>query len=183
VVKSDMGKYLRDEGIVLTKKNLLKDDKLIIIFSNNSGKIVLLGKGVRKITSRRLSHLETGNLIKFSFYRKGDYVYLRETEIIYGYSKIKQSATKTRFLYLLLFVLNKILPEDQKESTIFLKSLALLKLLNNKRDFQLDDLKNYLREILIIGGFISQNEAIKKEFDPIVFIESLINQKIKIPLI
>jgi len=178
-----MVRFHKDEGIVLSKKNLLNEDKLITIFSQNYGKIVLLGKGVRKIISRRLSHLETGNFIKFSFYKKDNYFYLRETEVIYGYSKIKRSNEKINQLYLLFFILNKILPENQKEQAIFSKTLNILKDLNNREDVDVERVRHYLNDILIIDGFINKDETNKAGFDPIPFIENLIHEKIKIATI
>lgn len=178
-----MGRYFKDEGIILKKKNLLNADKLITIFSENHGKIVVLGKGVRKIVSRRLSHLETGNFIKFSFYKKDNYFYLRETDVIYGYSKIKRSDKKINLLYLLFFILNKILPENQKEQLIFSKTLNILKELNNQDDFDMIEVKCFLKDILIISGFINKDKANNAIFDPILFIENLIHEKIKIATI
>lgn len=175
-----MGRYFKDEGIVLRKKNLLNNDKLVSIFSQNHGKIVVLGKGVRKIISRRLSHLETGNFIKFSFYKKDNFCYLRETEVIYGYSKIKKSAEKINIVYLIFFILNKILPENQKESSIYNKTLDLLKDLNNKDDFDISGAKSYLNEVLVALGFINEPKTNTATFDPILFIENLIHEKIKI---
>lgn len=178
-----MGRYFKDEGIVLRKKNLLNNDKLVSIFSQNHGKIVVLGKGVRKIISRRLSHLETGNFIKFSFYKKDNFCYLRETEVIYGYSKIKKSAEKINIVYLIFFILNKILPENQKEQSIYNKTLDLLKDLNNQDDFDTLEVKCFLKDILIISGFINKDEANNATFDPILYIENLIHEKIKIATI
>jgi DNA repair protein RecO len=177
-----MTRYFNDEGIVLKKINLLKDDKLTTIFSKNYGKIVLLAKGIRKIISRRLSHLETGNLIKFSFYKKDNFYYLRETEIIYGYSKIKKSGRKLNTAYLIFFILNKILPENQSEPFIYNLTLNLLKKLNNEENFSDKELKNYLNEVLRTGGFINRLEIKNLSFDPIKFIENLINEKIKIAI-
>jgi len=174
-----MPRFYKDEGIVLKKKNLLNDDKLITIFSKNHGKTVLFAKGIRKIISRRLSHLETGNLIKFSFYEKDNYLYLRETEIIYGYSKIKRSDKKINILYLLFFILNKILPENQKEPLIFDKTLEVLRDLNNKDDFNIRRAKLYLSEVLVAHGFINKHKANELTFDPILFVEELIHQRIK----
>ena len=65
-----MNRYGKDEGIVLAKKNLLNGNRLVILFTKAHGKIVLTGYGVRKLTSRRLSHLETGNYIRISFHKK-----------------------------------------------------------------------------------------------------------------
>lgn len=175
-----MVRYFKDEGIVLTKRNLLKDDKSITIFSKKRGKITLIGKGIRKITSRRLSHLETGNFIKFSFFQKNDFSYLHDTELILSFAKIRESSFKIYNLYLILFFLKELLPENEKEPLIFTKTLKILEKLNDKDDFEFSQLYDYLKEILIIEGFIDKNAASKKDFNPIIYLERLINQKIAI---
>lgn len=178
-----MSRFFQDQGLILKKKNLLKDDKLVTIFSRKKGKITLLAKGIRKITSRRLSHLEIGNLLKFFYYKKDDFNYLKETEIIYNYPLIRKSIEKLNFLFFILFVLNKILPENEKELLIFNQTLEILKKLNNKENFSFDELESYLKEILIIGGFISKEKIKDQEFNLIDFIEKLIHQKIEFPII
>lgn len=174
-----MVRYFKDEGIVLRKKNLLNNDRLITILSKRKGKINLLGKGVRKITSRRLSHLETGNLIKFSFYKKDSYLYLRETELIYGYAKIKQNDRKINLLYLLFFIINKIVAENQKDELVFKRTVRMLKELNNQPSFGIKEAKTFLIDILFFSGFIDKKLLENASFDPFDFIEGLINQKIK----
>lgn len=173
-----MSRFYKDEGIILKKKNVLNNDKLITIFSKNHGKIVLFGKGIRKIISRRLSHLETGNLIKFSFYKKDNYYYLRETEVVYGYSQIKRSDKKINLLYLIFLILDKILPENQKEELIFAKTLHILKELNNRDNFEIGDIKYFLNDVLILGGFINKENLKEVSFDPVLFVEGLVHQKI-----
>lgn len=175
-----MRRYFSDEGIILKKTKLLNDNKIITIFSRNLGKIKIAAFGSRKITSRRLSHLETGNFIKFNFYKKTDRFSLGETELIYGYSKIRKVPQKVNIVFLLFFILNKILAENQEENEIFGKTMTLLKNLNNRDDFSLNDLKFYFNEVLNIMGFVTQEKIQSVEFDTINFIEGLIDRKLKV---
>lgn len=173
-----MRRYLKDVGLVLKKKKLLKDNQYVTILTRGNGKITLLGYGVRKLLSRRLAHLETGNYISFTFYQKGDYFILSETEMTWGFSKIKKSETKLRFMFLLFFILDRIVPENQVETVIFEKTLQLLTQLNNRTRFTIADLSRYLKEILLIAGFIDKKQSDNISFDSINFIEHLIDRKI-----
>lgn len=174
-----MRRHFSSQGLVLAKKDLLKNDRLVIIFSRDFGKISLLAKGVRKITSRRLSHLETGNFIKFSYYRKDDRLYLRETDLVFGHSKIKQSPEKIGLLYLCFLVLKKILPEEQKESQIFQQTLVFLKRLNNRQSTDFADFENYLSQVLLIAGFVSKEKLNQPNFNLISYTEDLIGEKMR----
>src|SRR3990167_2800737 len=131
----------------------------------------------KKMTSRRLSHLETGNFIRFSYYTKEGYSSLRETELIYGYSKIKESPEKLDALYLIIFILNKILPEDQEEYEIYTMTHKILKELNN-RETTMKDVEKFVMSLLEKSGFIDEKIKSDKSFDAISFVEELIGQKI-----
>src|SRR3989344_3896635 len=146
-------------GIVLKKRKLLKDNRLVTILSEESGKIVLTGFGIRSLLSKRLSHVETGNYIKFSYTKKESYYILGETELVYGHSKIKSSVSKMNFLYLILIILDKIIPEGDPEALVFDKTLLLLKRLNNKERFTLGEIKTYLTDILIDAGFLDLSQS------------------------
>lgn len=169
-----------DEGIVFAKNKFLERHKLITIFSRKSGKIRLFGYGAYSIISRRLSHLETGNYIKFSGHKKTDFFTLGETEIIWGFSKIKKNAGKLNILFALFFILNKILPENQEEEIVFNKTLLFLKALNNRSDINDEMLNLYLQDVLNILGFIDRKKIEDDEFDSFAYLEGLINQKIKL---
>lgn len=175
----EMSRYKKSEGLVLTKKNLLRNDKFVIIFSQDFGKITLLAKGVKKIKSKRLSHLETGNYIKFSFYKKGERLYLRETELLWGHSKIKSSRRKLQLLYLAFLILNKILPEEQKEAKIFERTLLFLKNLNNQ-SANIDKLKAYLGDLLVSSGFVGLEKLEDPAFNIFRYLEELIGQRIRV---
>ncbi|PIP63744.1 hypothetical protein COW97_01050, partial [Candidatus Roizmanbacteria bacterium CG22_combo_CG10-13_8_21_14_all_34_12] len=54
---------LKTEAVVLKKKDLLNKDVLISVFSQDLGRLTLFAKGIKKITSRRSPHLQTGNLV------------------------------------------------------------------------------------------------------------------------
>lgn len=178
-----MSHSLSDSGIVLMKKDFIKEDRLIIIFSERQGKIPLIAKGIKSITSKRISHLETGNYIRFSYTRSFGYTtaYLNETELIYAYSKIKSNTLKIQVLYRLVFILNQLLPESQSEEQIFIKTLSFLKALNNKEDIHEDYLQNYLKSILMTGGYVNQSQIEDEYFNPETFIEELIQKKIILP--
>lgn len=175
-----MSRYRKDEGIVLAKKNLLKGNRLIVIFTQNHGKISLTAYGIRKLTSRRLSHLETGNYVRLSFYKKNTYYYLSETDLIYAYSKIKKSGKKLSLLFFFLTILSKILPENQSEQELFDIAIETLKAMNNHNDFNMHALIPYITACLQKSGFVNDEQTKNPSFNPIAFIEDLIGKKMTI---
>lgn len=55
-------------GIILKQKVLFEKDRILTIFTQESGKISAFMKGARKITSRRNMHAELFNICQFQIY-------------------------------------------------------------------------------------------------------------------
>ena len=174
-----MNLIISDQGIVL-KKKIIRDNLISLsIFSSSQGKLILSAWGIKKITSRRISHLETGNYIKFNYSVGTQFSSLMETELIYAYSKIRSSLDKTKMMYLALFVLEKILPEDQQESELFDKTLLFLKKINNQK-VNTVLIEDFLIDLLITAGFITKQSTKQPLFDIYKTTENIIGAKIKI---
>lgn len=147
-----MAKSVKSEGIVLKKKGLLNKDYLVTIFTKDQGKIKVFAKGIKKITSRRLSHIETSNLIQTILSTKNDRFYLQETKLISGFAKIKDDQKKVNYLYQFFFVLERLLPENQKELNIYqLTKKFLIKLSSD--EFSQMDLTQFINQLMRQLGY------------------------------
>lgn len=171
-----MPRHNKSEGIVLLKKNILKDDRLIVIFTKDHGKMVFSARGVRTLTSRRSPHLETGNYIKFNYSSVNGFNHIGETELVYGYSKIKTSKRKLDNLFLILFILNKILPEDLGEVKVFNLTLGILKKINNEEVKNID-IENFLCDVLILLGYLGPDQTTIQTFDVFQYLNDNFNIK------
>ncbi|OGK29275.1 DNA repair protein RecO [Candidatus Roizmanbacteria bacterium RIFCSPHIGHO2_02_FULL_40_9] len=168
----------RDQGIILKKRSLLNNIVRITIFSEHHGKIVLSAYGIKKINSRRLSHLETGNFLKFSFQEKDSFFSLRETETMYGYSKIKSSPEKLHTMYLIFFILNRVLPEMEPEEATFSLTKNFLKKLNNKEVNQ-HEIDECIINIFTLAGFIDESRTFDG-VDSLDLAEKILGERIKL---
>ncbi len=121
---------IKVKGVVLRKKRLKEKDLQVILFTEEQGKILAFAKGVQKITSRRLSHLDTGNLIKARVIQKGDFYYLSETSLISGFSSIKENLRKISDFFFVLKIIEKLSPEGQKDKLLFQLLLKTIKEIN-----------------------------------------------------
>lgn len=116
-----------DEGIVLVKKQILHSDVLVVLLTHHFGKIALLAKGIQKITSKRISVLQTGNIVKVIFSEKNNSLrYLNSVELISHLSAIKKDLVKMQHLYILLFMFERLLPDSQKDPSTYLVCKKLL---------------------------------------------------------
>lgn len=170
-----MPRTIKIEGVVLKKKSLLNKDYLVTFFSKEEGKIKVFAKGVKKITSRRLSHLQTGNLIKAVINKKDDRYYLQETKLISGFSKIKDSQVKSQYLYYFIFILERLLAENQRDFSVNNLLKKFLIELSEDNNFEKIKLYQYINKLIQDLGYSKEN---KPSHELRLFIEELINEKL-----
>jgi DNA repair protein RecO len=169
----------KDRGIVLKKTRLPNQNVSLTIFSEQSGKIFIFAYGIRTITSRRLSHLESGNYISFSYRIQDDRKYLSETELIFGYSKIKVDELRLQKIYTILQFLHKILPEDEPEYELFVKTMDYFKELNNSVVVDAKAEERFLSDCIEALGYIDTQTRSHQNFDVYDFIQQLTNLKLR----
>lgn len=118
-----MARLNKTNAFVLKKRSLLHKDSLVTLFTEEFGKITVIAKGMRLVTSRRLVHCQTGNFINVTLGKKNSVFYLQESSLISAFLTIKEHEKKTQSLYFILYVLDKLLPEREENRDVF----ALLK--------------------------------------------------------
>lgn len=154
-----MSKINQTEAIVFRKRSLLEKDTFITFFSENEGKITAIAKGIKKITSRRAPHIQTGNLVNVILYEKNDRLYLQGSELISAFSAIKSDAVKIDFQYLMLFILDRILPERQKEEDVYVLTKTFIIELAKSQSFNKERMCHYLQKLLILLGYHKKNST------------------------
>lgn len=172
-------RHATDYGIVLKKHRLADQHVALNIFSKSSGKVHLTAYGIRRITSRRLSHLETGNYITFSYRNSNGRFFLSETELIFGYSGIKADNDKLQKVYGVLQFLNKILPEGVPELEVFEDTLAFFKKLNNAKNVNKVSDEAYFMSALKKLGYLDAATENSAGFDMYSFIRQLAGLKLR----
>lgn len=114
-------------GIILKKLRGKDDDKTVVLFSREFGKLFVVAKGAQKITSKRLSQLDSLNIVRLQFIDHHGLFYAREIDVVSRLQTIKDDYTKRRLLLLFAEVLDKLLPQNQREEHIYEESILFLK--------------------------------------------------------
>ncbi len=170
-----MIRSLKTEAIVLKKKDLLNKDVLISLFTQDLGRLTIFAKGVKKITSRRSPHLQTGNLINVILSHKNDHYYLQESQLISGFSELKKEEKKVKQLYLFLFILDRLIPENQKEERVYNLTKRFFIDLSRPLGKKNLGLLYYLNKLMSLLGYLHEDKSINElKF----LIEEIINEKI-----
>lgn len=167
--------YLNDVGFVIKRINLGEADRFVTLFTRHNGKIEVLAKGVRKITSRRSSHIELLNLIKFHSLKTAKNFILTEVELINSFEKRKSNLVQCEVAFLVCELIDNLCPYNQVNTELFMHVLEFLKT-GSEDD---NSLKEFEEKILHHLGYWDMNRKFKTEQEVRYFIEGIIERKIK----
>lgn len=122
----------KTEGIVIKRRNFNEADRIITVFSKRNGKINIKASGVRKITSRRSSHIELLNYSIFSLHQNKNMPILTEVESLNNFSPLKKDLKKIAASYHICELIDGLCAENQENEAIFnLLTKTLNKISNN----------------------------------------------------
>lgn len=163
-----------DEGIVLARRNFGEADRILSIYSKNHGRISVIAKGIRKLTSRKRGHLEIFSYIRFQAVEGHGIGILTEVETINSFESFKKDLKKVSLAYFFCEVIGKITHEHERNDGIFELILNYLE----KLQFE-DRLKslrmNFILDLLVIAGFWPKE---KKLVNPDEKLEEVIERSI-----
>jgi len=109
----------KTEGIIIKRRNFNDADRVLTVFTKEQGKIQVKAVGVRKITSRRSSHIELLNHTVLSLYRGPSFIVLTEAQTLQTYPELKNDLLKIGFAYHICEVIDGLCPEHQEQKAVF----------------------------------------------------------------
>jgi recombinational DNA repair protein (RecF pathway) len=109
----------RTEGIVIKRKNYGEADRILTVLTRDYGKLSVKASGVRKITSRRSSHIELLNYVSLGLYKGNTFPVLTEAKMIEDFSPIKTDFAKVGLAYHLCELIDGLCPDNQENSKVF----------------------------------------------------------------
>lgn len=128
-----MSEILKDNGVVLKKRNYRETSNLVSIFSETHGKINLIAKGVRTPRSKLSAVLQPINFIEFVYYKKitRDLQFLSSADFVNDFSRIKSDLKKIQTAFALLELTNIFVHEDESNPSLFRKLIESLISIND----------------------------------------------------
>lgn len=130
---------------------------MIFLFTREYGKVIAIARGVKKLTSRRAPHLETGNYIRVILSSRGEYHHIQETTLISGFSRIKEETKQLQAMYTYLFALDRLLPAEQPEPALFDRTLLLFQMLHKHPEDAAHITQAHLIETLDHLGYLPES--------------------------
>jgi DNA repair protein RecO (recombination protein O) len=175
MLKSHMNyKTYSSEGFVMARKNYGEADRILILFTKDFGKISMIAKGVRKLTSRKRGGIEIFSKIKFSAVKGKSLDILTEIKMIDSYDAIRSDLRRVSVAYYISEVLSKVTRENEKHEEIFSildEYFHKIEMTRNLKQMRL----NFVKDILISIGFWPEGKPMD---NPDQVLENVIERKI-----
>ena len=107
------------EGIILKRRNLGEADRILTVFSYQKGKISVLAKGVRRITSRRAGNVELLNRCLMYLHQAKTFLILTEAASLDTYQKLKGDLTLSAYAFHIIELVDKLTAENQENRVLY----------------------------------------------------------------
>ena len=135
----------KTEAIILKKRNFAEADRILTCFTKKLGKVNLLAKGARRLTSRKGGSLELLNWCQLSVATGQSLDLILESEVRRSFLPVKSNLFKTSLAYQLIEVADKLTIEHQPSSKLFDLLISTLSTLSTE--------PNRLKQKLTVAAF------------------------------
>lgn len=112
-------RFYRVEGIILKRTDFGEADRLIILFTKQKGKLRLLAKGIRKISSRRAGSLDLFNYVSIMVHQGKKIDLIGEAQVVERFKLWRRDFKKIGMAYYFCELVDKLTVENQANEAIF----------------------------------------------------------------
>ena len=114
-------RYYRTEGIIVKRRNFGEADRVLTVLTKNYGKIQVRAPGVRRITSRRSSHIELLNLSTLTLYKsfRVTLPIVTEAQTQEEFLTIKNNLKKIGLAYYICELIDRLCAQNQENRKVF----------------------------------------------------------------
>lgn len=167
------------EGIVLKRRTIGEADRIITLFTKEYGKIKVIAKGVRRITSRRSGHVEVFSHVTITLHRGKNLDILTEAQALPRFGAIRENLQKVSYSYYLCELVDQLTAERQEHPEVFSMLCASLTILSESQEEPVwqHEVVSFALALLWTLGYLPRAQYLSE--DAIApFIESIIERKL-----
>ena len=110
---------LRTEAIVLKRSNYGEADRLLTLYTRESGKIKAIAKGARKPQSRKTGHVELFMRSRFMLAEGRGFHIITQAEMIDAYPALREDLVRTTYASYLVELLDRFTVEEDTHQEIY----------------------------------------------------------------
>ena len=118
---------IKTKAIIINTKDFNEADKIATIFSLEFGKISAKFTGVKRAKAKLKPLVQPFTFVDLECFKRGDFYTVKTGAVIDSFSKIMKDYTKMMCAYIVLDIINQILPKNKVEQDLFLLSVNALK--------------------------------------------------------
>lgn len=163
-------KSYKAEGIVIKRRSFGEADRILTVFTKKHGKIKVLAKGVRRITSRRSSNIELFNQVELMIHQGKSFDILTEAQVLNTFQSIRKNLDLVGLAFHVCEVVDGLCPEDQAHPKVYDLMLGIF----NELDHGL--IQKFEHNLLLELGYLSSEH---KNINTTLFIENILERKLK----
>lgn len=170
-------RHIRTDGIIVKRRNSGEADRILTVFTRALGKVSVKAVGVRKITSKRSSHIELLNSVSMTLYQGRAFPVLMEVQTTNTFPVIKSDLQRIGFAYHICELIDGLCPEHQENDALFsLLEKTLVRLGNDEDPTAL--VRDFEVSLLSQLGFYDRDTLLNLT-DTSRIIESVMERKLK----
>ncbi len=168
------------EGIILKRRSVGEADRILTVFSRQYGKMRVLAKGVRRITSRRAGHLEVFTHVVLTIHLSRTLDMVTEAMAIRNGSLFDSDAVRLGYAYCMCELVDQLLADHQEhEDVFFLLRDGLMGLLTtDTQEAYQNNLRNFVHELLWRLGFLPKERRVSDD-NIQVFVERITERHLR----
>ena len=141
------------EGLILKNINFKDSDKIYTIFVRVLGKVSAKARGIRKFSSKRLSSLDSLNLVKIGMVGDHELKVITEVILLDSFKNIKADFTKLKTALYLIEIVSSYLNESSEYQDLFDLLIKCLKRLE-ETSYSDSRIENYFEyQFLKMSGY------------------------------
>lgn len=169
----------KTEGIILRRKNFSEADRIVTVYSKDFGKIHVIAKGVRKVTSRRSACLELFNHSSFVLVRGRSLDIIGEVSVVNIFPFLRKNLLKATLAYYFCELVDRLTPDEQENQQVFTLLQECLSKISSVQPKAL--VREFEERLLTELGFGIPEDIKKKPGSLHQYIESIIERRINSP--
>jgi DNA repair protein RecO (recombination protein O) len=168
------------EGIVLKRFNVGEADRILTVFTKNSGKIRVIAKGVRRITSRRAGHIEVFSHVVLTLHSYKNMDIVSEAQAISRGTLFETDETRLAYAYGMCELVDQLLADHQEHEDVFMllrDGLDQLKKSDKVGEWQ-TTVTNFAHHLLWKLGFLAISRRLQ-ETEIRSYVEQITERKLR----
>lgn len=144
-----------DQAVVLKRTGVNEADRILVLLTQNHGKIAALAKGIRRLSSKKAGHLEPFTHVKLSLVRGYQLPLITQVESLHSFVALKSDYELTKQAFTVCEVTDRLIAEDEDHPDILNRLVQALTVIDQSQSvFAAEaEVLNYEVFLLDVLGF------------------------------